>query len=291
MKFLLVFLVICFFAIPGSAQIRHGQVITSFAVHEQESAVSQKFPGAGELALREDQLYIGQCGFQRGNATRKNWKSYVHAFPMFFAKNLFVALDKFPKTLNHTAEVGSSSAHPNLIVDKSRVGVARFYFEPETPDLDEHFKIPVPTDIFDMTINKISSRISYVGNITTRTGLQKFKGHTSYVIRVRFDAPNSITRKDTVHYTLIETQLAYYAKKDNSEWSEPLEQKCNQNSVGYATKTLRIPNKWEKAGKFELKVQLERRVWTEPIGELAQWGGWEKDCWFKYCLQSRVEKR
>ncbi len=274
-SFLAVFSLVIAFQL--NAQIRHGQVIPSFVVYEQTSAVSQVFPGAGLLTPNEDQLYVGHCSFYRGNATTNNWKSYTEAFPLFTLMSPYFVLDKFPKIINHTAEDDVSSAHPELIIDKSRVGVAKFYFGPDPPEFFGGLPvIPAPTDVLDMTISTVSPRVAFVDNISDRTGLPAMAGHTSYDIRVRFDAPNKTTRDDAVHFGLMRARLAFYGKQDDGGWSDPIEVIVNQDSVGYMTKSIHFPNDWAKVGKFELKVELQRQIWTEPIGELAQWGPFTK---------------
>ena len=279
-------LLLCLVSLPtisSHAQAPHGQVILSFLVFEQAHAVSRGYPGTDRLGTRFNEVYVGPCTFHRRNALDldSKWKSYVEAFPSYALKDPFFKMEKFPKLLFWEYEDATSVKHPVRIIDKSRVGVARFYFVEEAPLwMQEMFQdvieIPWPTDILNMTTSKVSSRIQFAGNLTRRIYIPKTNDKTSFLIRVRFDTPNNVSRRDTVNYSFIRLRLAFYAMKKDGTWSFLDQQAVPQNTVGYTSRTLKIPKSFEKAGKFKIKVQLERSVWKEPDAELAAWGGWKK---------------
>ena len=276
--FVIAFLAVCFLNISDNANgqfppggggrgpIKHGQWITDINVYEHATNI--------------DLVTIGGLEFHRGNALIENWESYALAYPRFVLIEPYFKYDKFPKLLSAKFETGVSKFHPVKDINKSRVGVVKFYFKPA---VDDRFfgdpKLNLPTDVFDMTFSSKKASVELARNLSDRVQPDSVKGFTVYSVQVRVDAQNNKSRADLIDFNH-KYRLAIYAKDPKGKWDGPEIYNIPPNALMYGTVQLLLPVEYAVAGKYTIKGVIEVNSFTvipPPLpGSPGIYSGWTK---------------
>ena len=247
----------------------HGQVITRIFVAEHVEAV-------GAAAAKSDKVYIGPCHFLRCNGKREDWKSYVDAYLADGggAKNPFV-YEKFPKVLNFFGQKAVSENHPVKVIDKERVGFARFYFAPVPTEFDLFRMMPLPTDKFNMSFAK-GLNVKFHRDLTPILSAPKTKDATSYTVQIKMDGPNNVSRTDKIG-DAYKYRVSLYVVKPDEKLEHLKSIEPFDNAVEYRLLKISIPNKFAIKGQFKVigRIFRNEKSFTDPEDPGHGWSGFQ----------------
>ncbi len=245
------------------AQTIHGQRVRRILIAEHVEVV-------GAAKAKESKVFIGPCHFLRANSTRDDWKSYVEAYtPPRDSRPLYTPFvyEKFPKVLNFIGQLTTSKNHPKKIIDKERVGTAKFYFEPIPDPFDpfDFLRVPAPTDLFDMSFGKTGPSVMFFRDLTKWFAPSKVHDHTCYSLQLKIDGPNNVSRTDTLG-DAYKYLAAIYVEKPDGTLERLASVEPYDNAVEYRLFFVKIPDKYAVAGKFTIigKVLRKEHSFTDP---------------------------